>query len=921
MAASSSRPRTRDRAAQAAAKPVGALLSQGIVAGSSLVLQIIALRELGAAGLGSFSLLFGVLITVNSIQSGWIGDSLTVLDRFEPGIRRALVQSQVAVIGLVFVSTAGLALVMPVGDVDLTLALLFGLASVMWVVEETLRRLLIARREFWKLVANDASFALGAFGLIAFVVATGNTFTLETLVLALFAGAVVAIAVGVAQLPRAELSRGLLGPSRLRELSSFAVWRAAQIGLRPGSQQIVRVIIVVAASREVLGQLETARLLLAPVLTAVNGAGVYLLPTYSSQARRRRPFRPAVPRAMAVVGAMAAAYGALTLWLRDPLVNVLTDGTTEVAAAALLSWSLFAVGFGAGVPAGNAMVALGRSRTAFSVRVLDAAAGVVAAGLIAVGGWSNFVPAGLALGTFVGAGRLLHLLWRDSTPNPLAVITTEEIAEPVVPEAERIDEPTWMWQTTSATPTTRSNRSAPRAPRSIIDTPTPAPVASARSRAEQRLLWIVPLVMIVATEYKVRRRSIDEALAGAVDPMIAVELGIYGLIGAWAIWRLAPAPPRMTALTMVMWGYILTTATSGLYSTFPLLAMARSVQLVIIGAVIHLLAVDGTIGTVRRFLHGWIVLMSLSILIGLAYVAPTTTAQVGRFTWLSVHSVSAGSMLALSICVLFGLWLAAGRPVAAERLPWPRAVYGSLLVVQVIFLLLTRTRGSIGATFVAIGVMALVWSGTRMKPQLVLGCIVAGGALMLAFGESILRYLTRGESAASIGTFNRRTEIWTLAWESFLGRPLHGLGFTSAKGVFFDETGLGGAHNAVINVMIDSGLIGLFWWTALIVAAVMALSRQRRMRSWIYGGPLETDGATGSIRSDHLTLGGVILASLLNSITTEGLGAGVNVSAIWLFFAVAWLTILDREARAPREPFDAGVGDEAPVSVGSQPAL
>ena len=82
-----------------------------------------------------------------------------------------------------------------------------------------------------------------------------------------------------------------------------------------------------------------------------------------------------------------------------------------------------------------------------------------------------------------------------------------------------------------------------------------------------------------------------------------------------------------------------------------MLGMARAVQFVIIGVVIHLLATEGTVDTMVRLAHGWIVLMTVSILAGLAYVAPTTGPQVGRFTWLSVHSVSAGSMLAISLCV------------------------------------------------------------------------------------------------------------------------------------------------------------------------------------------------------------------------------------------------------------------------------
>ena len=322
-----------------------------------------------------------------------------------------------------------------------------------------------------------------------------------------------------------------------------------------------------------------------------------------------------------------------------------------------------------------------------------------------------------------------------------------------------------------------------------------------------------------------------------------------------------------------------------------MLGMARAVQFVIIGVVIHLLATEGTVDTMVRLAHGWIVLMTVSILAGLAYVAPTTGPQVGRFTWLSVHSVSAGSMLAISLCVLFGLWLQSGRRLPDGRsLPWNRSVYALLFIAQFVFLLMTRTRGSIGGAFIALAIMAWVWSGNKMKPQLLLGSIVAGAALVLAFGGPIIQFLTRGESAESIGTFNRRTEIWTLAWESFLSRPLHGLGLSSAKGVFFDETGLGGAHNAFVNVMIDTGLAGLVWWSLLLGASMVVLNRQWAHRRV---SPTHT-GAAGTARADHLIIMGIYVASMINSVTTEGLGAGVNVSVIWWLVTVAWLTILER---------------------------
>ena len=187
-------------------RPLAAIASQAIVAGSSLLLQLIALRQLGAEGLGRFALLFGILVTVNSVQSGWLGDSLTVLDRFDPGIRRALVRSQFVIVVVVFTATTLLAL--PVGGVGASTALLFGVASTAWVIEETMRRLLIARREFNKLVVNDCTFAAGSFGTIGAVTLAGGRFDPR---------------------PAAPTGRGLVVPTPARPDR----WRSQRSRLRP----------------------------------------------------------------------------------------------------------------------------------------------------------------------------------------------------------------------------------------------------------------------------------------------------------------------------------------------------------------------------------------------------------------------------------------------------------------------------------------------------------------------------------------------------------------------------------------------------------------------------------------------------------------------------------------------------------------
>jgi hypothetical protein len=391
-------------------KPVAAMVSQGIVAASSLLLQVVASRR-GAEGLGRFSLLVGVLITLNSVASGWIGDSLTVLDRFELGIRRALFHYQFLALVIAFAVGFGIGGV--VDGVDRGTAIWFGAACALWGLEETGRRLLIARRQFWALVANDASYALGSFGYVFTVVGMGAEITIRHLVIALAVGALTAIVVAAGQLPDKELALPLTVPAKFREVASFAVWRSAQVGLRPGALAVARGVVSVVGGVAAVGQLEGARLVVAPVLTLANGAGVYLLPTYTHAVRERRPFRPKVPLAMGLLVVVCGLYGALAVVFLDPLSQLLTDGTYEVSVVAVVAWVAFSAGFAGGIPAGNAVVAQGRSRLAFWFRSIDALVGVAVASAFAVAHAYRLVPAGLAVGTAVGAMLLLGSIRRS----------------------------------------------------------------------------------------------------------------------------------------------------------------------------------------------------------------------------------------------------------------------------------------------------------------------------------------------------------------------------------------------------------------------------------------------------------------------------------------------------------------------------
>jgi len=393
------------------------------------------------------------------------------------------------------------------------------------------------------------------------------------------------------------------------------------------------------------------------------------------------------------------------------------------------------------------------------------------------------------------------------------------------------------------------------------------------------VVWWMPLALIIATEYKLRRRANDAAVSGSADPFIVLELGVYAFIGVYLLLRLKP---KMRPNLILMWtvGWCLTAAVSTLYAPSPLLALVRGGQLVIIALLVLQFVNDGDVAMMRRFVHGYVVLVSASIAIGLVYVAPTSNEQRGRFTWLFTHSVVAGSMLAISTVLLFSMWLT--HRVA--RLPWARWVYALLFVLNVVFLVRSRTRGSIGAALVALLVVLVLWLRAAGKRDLMVSAVVVMSALALTVGGPIIAFYLRDSDASELASFNNRTLVWTIAADVIEARPFHGMGLTASRSVFLEQTGLGGAHNAYINVLVDVGLLGIFWWGGLVVLVFAGGWRLRRRVRRVAGAE--------ALTFDTVAIVGVMVCQLINAITAEYVGAGVSAAALMLYMTGAWVVLV-----------------------------
>lgn len=416
---------------------------------------------------------------------------------------------------------------------------------------------------------------------------------------------------------------------------------------------------------------------------------------------------------------------------------------------------------------------------------------------------------------------------------------------------------------------------------------------------------VLGILLILGTEYKFRLRELDDSLSASVDLGILVELGIYAFAIAYLVAYVVNPPRwyRPTAVQFFMRAYAAAMLVSVAYGTYFALGAVRGAQLCIM--VIFATAVAGYARRqqVLMLAHAYVGLVTASVFVGLIYRVPYSELQANRFNWLYVHSVTAGAMLALGITIALGLATNHSRfRLGAGR--WPRPVYVASLLVMTGALLATQTRGAIAACIV--GVFFVIFLTVPTSERLPLGLLgLAGLGLTVAtFWTAILEYVTRGESAESLATVNSRTELWALAYELVLERPLTGWGLTASRGVFYDEIGLGGAHNAFVNVAVDSGITGLVLWLALVVAIGVGIARLQRIR-----------------HADAPLLAGVLACLMVNGLTVEGVGTGTGVSALWLLILGAWVGVLQREVGRSQRVNDGGftlvsmTSDRSPAPV------
>lgn len=405
-----------------------------------------------------------------------------------------------------------------------------------------------------------------------------------------------------------------------------------------------------------------------------------------------------------------------------------------------------------------------------------------------------------------------------------------------------------------------------------------APIGTDDIRAVAKPAWPMwcVLALVVASDFKFRLRANDQAVSGNADPFVLLEIALYAAVACFLFVKFRPAvrTRRADLLTWLAYAYAIVLAGSALYSPYFQLALVRAAQVFIVLALARSIARHCDEGAPHRIAHGYAVLMALSVCFGFVVRFPQLPTQKGRFTWLYVHPVQAGAMLAVATVLMAGYAITTGLDRAGPR--WRLPVYAALFAVCAAGLVATKTRGAVLGAIV--GVLVLVWTRWRGQRKVEVGVVgaVALIAVALTTSSAIEDFFARGESAARLASLNSRTNLWGFAFERFAEHPLYGFGLTSSRGLFLEQIGLGGGHNALVNLLVDTGLLGALAWIALLGCMLLAAHRLRR-----HGAP----------SADRTILLALMFALLADSVFVEGLGAPANVLCTWLFVLVAWISL------------------------------
>lgn len=366
------------------------------------------------------------------------------------------------------------------------------------------------------------------------------------------------------------------------------------------------------------------------------------------------------------------------------------------------------------------------------------------------------------------------------------------------------------------------------------------------------------LVIVAGTRFRVRDPL--AAVAGDIDAAVLAELALYAVVALIVLLAFLSAefrPSRLGLLERLLVAFAGVALGSTLWSIAPKLTFVRAGQFAILVALA--LVVVRTMEP-EHYLRciGTSLLVFVLAAAGMAAVFPFARLQQfdplmegGRFAWFGMHPIETGAHTALAFLFVLAELLYSPRPLRIRRFGVPLWLFMAPLAV---ILIATNSRGPLFAFVAAAGAlvamrMLRLWAALLLSAVLLVGVITYSnvgasitGALRNASESQnpAAMLLMRGQSAQDFEHMTGRTGLWSNLLPIVGEEPLLGHGYQASRPLVLRVAlWAGNAHNALLQMLLDVGIIGavLFWlpFIAMLILAVRHSAELRSLALWPLG--------------------------------------------------------------------------------------
>jgi O-antigen ligase len=374
-----------------------------------------------------------------------------------------------------------------------------------------------------------------------------------------------------------------------------------------------------------------------------------------------------------------------------------------------------------------------------------------------------------------------------------------------------------------------------------------------------------------------------QGLLDQVAGVASVRYVVYALALVIGL-RLGHAVGRpRSAVTVLLFGYCLWAMVSSLWASRPLLVGMKALAL--LGVALLAVALcrrpGGSEEVIALTIGAYIALAVLTVTVAIMLPEYGLDPHEGWYPRLGgqlLHANELGEALGILVLLLLS-W-----PLA-----WGRSLRMALVVGVAMALLATQSRTSIVATIAGIAVITFVRAHVGGRALCVLlACVAAVVGLVLDVDPGwVASHAGRGSAEDVYDTIVQRIELWQFGIREGARALLLGNGFgVGSRGTLVEAFAWrpAHAHNALVEVFLNLGLVGVMLMLGLLVCSGIAVLRRIRA-----GGVAALEGRT---------LLGVLTFLLVLGFAERGIAGELSSATVGLVVVVAVLGAPPRMAAA-----------------------